>query len=87
MYRIEYRKAAIKDLDEIPVAIQERIFSVVDSLGLNPFPRGIRKLKNEKKRFRIRVGVYRVVYRVFSSEKLVIVEFIRHRKAIYRNLD
>lgn len=86
-YRVEYRPTAIKDLDDIPAAIQERVFSAVDSLEKNPLPRRTKKIKKEKNRFRIRVGVYRVVYRVFFDEKLIMVEFVRHRKNIYKHLD
>ena len=60
---------------------------MLDSLAKNPLPSGTKKLRNKRNRFRIRVGVYRVVYRVYFDDRLVMVELIRHRKDVYRELD
>jgi mRNA interferase RelE/StbE len=87
VYRVELRPTAEKDLDKLPSDTQERIFSRMDSLALNPTPPGCAKLKPEKNRYRIRVGDYRIVYRIYLNPRSVLVEFIRHRKDVYREMD
>jgi mRNA interferase RelE/StbE len=86
-YRVDYRPTAVKDLDGIPIRVQDKIFAAVDALGHNPLPRGTKKIKDARNRFRIRVGDYRIVYRIHFDERLVQVEFVRHRKDIYKQLD
>jgi mRNA interferase RelE/StbE len=49
----------------------------------DPFPRGTKKLKGSDG-FRIRVGDYRILYRVNSASHLVTVGAIKHRKEAYR---
>lgn len=49
----------------------------------DPFPRGFKKLKGSEG-YRIRIGHYRVLYRVDSTARLVSVGAIGHRKDVYR---
>ena len=37
-------------------------------------------------RFRIRVGVFRVVFHLNADKKAVTIEFVRHRKNIYKHI-
>jgi len=83
-FRVEYRPTTVKDFYSIPEDSVERIFRAVDALADNPLPHGSKKLRGRKNRFRIKVGVYRVVYRIDTVSRLVMVELIRHRKDIYR---
>ena len=41
-------------------------------------------MKNKENTFRVRTGDYRVLYKIYSSEKMVIVIKISHRKKAYR---
>jgi mRNA interferase RelE/StbE len=43
-----------------------------------------KKLKGAPDRFRLRVGDYRIVYRVGAPARRVRVERIRHRRDVYR---
>ena len=86
-FRIEYRPTADQDFDDIPEEYLDKIFDLILALGVNPRPRGCIKLKGKKKRYRIRCGKYRIVYRINFDSKIVLVEFVRHRKNVYRDLD
>ena len=44
---------------------------------------GVKKLKNDTS-YRIRVGMYRVIYEIDDKNKVVTVYKIRHRKDVYR---
>ncbi|WP_331448777.1 MULTISPECIES: type II toxin-antitoxin system RelE family toxin [Microcystis] len=52
-------------------------------LAENPRPSGCLKL-TVREGWRVRIGVYRIIYGIDDSEKKVIVLDIGHRKDIYR---
>lgn len=77
MYEIELTKAAYKDLQRIErgdKVAHRRIEEAVLGLGRDPRPPGYRPLTATTDSFRIRVGQYRVIYRI-QQEKLVISIF------------
>jgi mRNA interferase RelE/StbE len=63
--------------------MRERITKVLRLMIDDPFPRGFKKLKGSEG-YRIRVGDYRVLYRVDRAARLVRVGVIGHRKEVYR---
>ena len=54
------------------------------ALGDDPHPSGSRKLAGYDDVFRIRVGVYRVIYSVSGRKLVIIMLKIGHRKDVYR---
>ncbi|HLC41006.1 MAG TPA: type II toxin-antitoxin system RelE/ParE family toxin [Methylomirabilota bacterium] len=36
--------------------------------------------------YRIRVGDYRIVYKVDTTAKLIVIQHVRHRREVYRGL-
>ena len=61
-----------------------RVLAKLESLTIDPFPDGCRKLEVESNAFRVRVGVYRIIYDVIGNELTVVVLKIAHRKDAYR---
>jgi len=53
-------------------------------LAIEPRPHGFEKLKGGENLWRIRVGNYRVIYKIFNKNKLVDISIIRHRKEAYK---
>ncbi len=84
-YRIELLKSAKKELSKLPRDVQQRIKDQIDTLQINPYPSGVKKLKNGKGRLRIRIGDYRIIYKVEENILVVLVIKIGHRRQIYRN--
>ena len=83
-YNIKWKRSAAKELKKLsPHAIQ-RVLQAVEKLSIDPRPPESRKLFGSKRTYRIRVGVYRVIY-TFEVDRLV-VEVIKvgHRKDVYR---
>jgi mRNA interferase RelE/StbE len=72
-----------KDLRNIPKEFVKKILNKVNMLGDNPRPFGCEKLA-DKERYRIRQGVYRIVYSIQDNELMVWVIKIGHRREIYR---
>ena len=83
-YTIEFTASATCELKALERAIQRRIATHIDSLASNPFPAGSKKLQGESDLYRIRVGDYRVLYRVDGKRVTVLIVKIGHRREVYR---
>lgn len=86
-YQILIMKRAKRQLDKLPLQIQERIAEGVGKLGCNPddVSLDIKSLTNDNEaRYRLRIGSYRVKFN--RDDEIRIVEIVRvgHRKEIYR---
>lgn len=86
LYSIEWKRSAYRDLKKIDKQYLHRILKEIESLARNPHPQDCQKLVDTERTFRIRVGDYRVVYQADDRAGVVLVEHIRHRKDVYRNL-
>ena len=82
-YKILIKASAIKELEKVPKKSLEQIIKRIESLSENPRPEGSQKLSAQE-RYRIRQGDYRIIYRVYQKEILVLVLTIGHRKDIYK---
>ena len=86
MYRLELTPRAQRDLDKLSGYDLERVVSDIRGLGENPRPRGARKIRGPH--YRIRVGVWRVIYAVFDKDQLVIVgKVARRSKRTYKRVN
>ena len=84
VYRIEFKPAAQRDFDALPKEAQARIRPRIDGLADNSRPPGCKKLQGHSNRYRIRVGVHRVLYDIDEAVLLVLVLRIGHRSTVYR---
>ena len=84
MYRIEFRPAAVKQLQAIERKGQRRIIHRIEALADDPRPRGAHKLAGSDSTYRIRVGDYRVVYDILDAKLIVLIVKVGHRWEIYR---
>jgi mRNA interferase RelE/StbE len=63
---------------------QQRIQSKIESLAENPLPSGVKKFQGATDHWRIRVGDYRVIYRIDSQRIVVTIVRVAHRREVYR---
>lgn len=82
-YRIIIPKLVQKQLDDLPQKQQKRLISAIRLLADEPRPSGVKKLKGYDKTYRIRVGDYRIIYKIEDQEKLILVLSSIHRKDAY----
>ncbi|OGO15094.1 MAG: hypothetical protein A2Z02_05215 [Chloroflexi bacterium RBG_16_48_7] len=88
MYRIEVSPAADRDLEKLKDRIRrhdyERLRDAVRCLAEEPRPEGVRKIKGAEKAYRIRVGNFRIVYKLIDSEKLILIlQIVRRSEKTY----
>ena len=83
-YTIEFAASALREFKALEMAVQRRIATYIDELTGNPFPPGSKKLKGSPDHYRIRVGDYRVIYKVDGKRLLILILKIGHRRDVYR---
>lgn len=83
-YRIVVARSAEREFVSLPLSVQRRITAMIDSLASVPRPPRVKKLAGTADLWRIRVGEYRIVYRIDDARRLVDITRIRHRKEVYR---
>lgn len=84
MYKLFLEKRVYKDLDVISVSEVIKIERVMHGLEKNPRPIGSLKLQGYHNRYRVRQGVYRIIYCIDDIEKSIMVMLVAHRKDVYR---
>jgi mRNA interferase RelE/StbE len=85
MYDLQILEAAENDLARLDTSIARRIVKRVQWLAehldeLKPEPLTATLLGF----FKLRVGDYRIIYRIIANENLIVVHRIGHRREIYR---
>ena len=79
-FTVEILRFAQRKLAKID---RHRIITAIRRLASDPRPTGSKKLSG-RSAWRIRVGVYRVIYEIADDRLLVLVVAIGHRKEVYR---
>jgi len=82
-YRIELRPAAARALRKTDRDVGLRIQGAIALLAQDPRPPTARPLRG-RPGLRVRVGDYRIVYRIEDDVLLVVVVALGHRREIYR---
>lgn len=85
-YSLRYSPSVEKDLQSIPRSFVSRIIAKIERLPTDPFPAQSAKLQGAERLYRLRVGGYRVVYEVDTDALHIIVQYVRHRREVYRRL-
>jgi mRNA interferase RelE/StbE len=82
-YRLAFRQSVAKDLRAIPQGDVARILKRIESLADEPRPPGSERLSGQE-RYRVRQGVYRILYEIRDEEFVVLVVKVGHRREVYR---
>ena len=82
-YKITFKKSVSKDLKSVPKSDVKKILAKVDSLAVNPRREGAVKLSGQEM-YRIRQGLYRIIYEIRDSELVIQVIKIGHRSDVYK---
>ena len=82
-YRLTFKKSVTKDFRLIPKDDVRRILKRIEALADDPRPMGCEKLSGQE-RFRVRQGVYRIIYEILDEELVIVVVKVGHRREVYR---
>jgi mRNA interferase RelE/StbE len=87
MYEIQVTKKAAKFLRDLPGKYKDTIKNRIKELEKNLLPHGAIHLSGKKNSFRLRIGPFRILYRVIEEEKIIVVYMIRRRdETTYKSL-
>jgi mRNA interferase RelE/StbE len=82
MYRVVLSKSAEKDLNKVDKKFKPHIFAALFDLRRDPYSG--KKLKGKFQNcYSLRVGVYRIIYRVYKRELDILIIRIGHRQGVY----
>lgn len=81
-YKIVWEKRAVKELRRLPDEAARRILQKVSELSDDPYAGKVLK-GNFSEYLRVRIGAYRVIYRIEGNELRVFILRVGHRKDVY----
>ena len=82
-YELVFKKSVAKDLRSIPKKDVARVLQRIEALRDDPRGEGCVKL-SALERYRVRQGVYRIIYEIRDNQLVVMVVKIGHRSAVYK---
>lgn len=82
-YKIEFKKSAVKELNELDNKVIKKIINKIKLLANNPRLEGCVKLTS-KERYRIRIGNYRILYEIIDDLLIIYIVKVAHRKDAYK---
>lgn len=85
-YQIIFDSGALREFDKLPEKARTAITEALNALCENPRLSEARKMTNMDA-YRIRVGVYRVIYGIRDQILVVTVVKVAHRKDAYKAVD
>lgn len=82
-YEVRIVPSAEREMDKLPAQIHTWVGSRILSLEDNPRPRSAKKLSGREE-YRLRVGVYRVLYTIDDKDSIVTIFTVGHRREVYQ---
>lgn len=83
-YNVLIKRSAAKELEAVgSKKDRRRLVAKIRSLAVDPRPPGCQKLSGSEK-YRVRQGVYRIVYSIEDDRLVVTVVRVAHRREAYR---
>ncbi len=83
-YKITFKKSVAKDLRSIPFKDVARILERINTLADAPRMEGCVKLAAQE-HYRVRQGLYRIVYEIRDEVLVVHVVKVGHRSSVYKS--
>ena len=83
MYRVDITRRAIRDIAGLPQQYPRLVSQRIRDLAEDPRPRGASRLRGSGQ-YRLRVGIYRVIYEVDDEARVATIRRVQHRRDVYR---
>ncbi|MCP4421535.1 MAG: type II toxin-antitoxin system RelE/ParE family toxin [Chloroflexi bacterium] len=85
LWAVNYHRDLEKEIRRLPPQYIRRILETIEAFSMDPRPRGSKKIKGHDF-WRMRVGIYRIIYQIDDEKRVVNTYRIAHRSNVYRNL-
>ncbi len=82
-YNLEIKRSAAKEIEALPAPDRRRVVARIQALANDPRPPGSEKLSG-REQYRLRQGVYRILYEIHNKVLVVVVVKVGHRREVYR---
>ncbi len=82
-YKLVFKRSVAKDPRNFPKKDVAHILKCIESLAIDPLAQGCEKLSGQE-RYRIRQGVYCIVYEIRDDVLVVVVVKVGHRRDVYK---
>jgi mRNA interferase RelE/StbE len=83
-YSVMLKPSVEKDLRKLPAPTVKHIFEAIAQLAEAPCVPPDIKLTGTDRTWRHRVGDYRIIYELDPANSIIIIQYIRHRREVYR---
>ena len=83
-YSLAFKKSVAKDLRNVPKKDVNQILKCIERLREDPRAEGCIKLSGQE-RYRVRQGVYRIIYEIQDSKLIILVIKVAHRRVVYKS--
>jgi mRNA interferase RelE/StbE len=85
MYNVVLTKKAVKNFRKLSEELQNRCGEIFDDLEYSfaPIRLNVKKLKGYENTYRIRIGSWRIIYKVYNNKKSIVIYDILPRKSAY----
>ena len=84
IYSVIIADKAAKEIEWLPNHIIKKVIRKLEELEAQPRPIGTKKLTGEGNKWRIRIGDYRVIYKIDDAIRIITILYVRHRKDAYK---
>ena len=82
-YEVFLLPVSSKELEKLPKKIKQQIKGFLPNFK-KPFLISSKKIKRVENIYRTRIGDYRILYKIYTDECVVVIIKIAHRKQVYR---
>jgi len=82
MYKIIFDRKALDFFKKLYKPVCERIGKKIEALKENP-ELGVPLLGNLSGLWKLRIGDYRIIYKIFNNDLVILIIKIGHRKNVY----
>ena len=83
MYTAVITNQVKKELRKIQKHSLKRIYEAIESLKIEPRPKGALKIKGNEG-YRLRIGDYRILYTINDRDRMVYIFRVKSRGTVYR---
>ncbi len=83
-YEVVVPKKVAKQIEDLPVDVQQQVLQVLRGLKSLPRPVNSKKMASKEPLYRVRIGAYRIIYAIDDGTHQVVIERVAHRKEVYR---